>query len=455
MSYTIEVFDVKQVKPMTVKQVASVTKEGLTCIGGVKGLYLMIKGGGRYYLFRYLSPATGKRSFVSLGSTSDITLAQAREMAAKYAAEVRDGIDIAQKRREQREQRKLVVRMQPQAKIGTFESVARQWLDARVKTGYYDKNVRGVSVVEAYLSRNIYPVLGKMPISAIRAQDVFRCLKPIWTTTTEAKNKCLTIINGVFRWAQAMGMTDGNPADKRGALGVLLENLSPHVKRPMNHGALDPEEMPEFFCELMNWGTIASKAFAFAILTASRSKAVRTAKWADIDLDAGTWACPESAMKVKGRGIFVVLLSPAAIRLLKSLPRFAGTDLVFPSPYKHVVMSDTGLGQIVGDMNAQAKKQGLHAWIDKAQSETTGREVRITVHGTSRATFKTWTKLDANLKRFDRDAVELCLAHKLDDGYGGAYDRAAMIEERRRIMDAWGEYCCSKLNQPAKLRRKE
>ena len=415
----------------------------------------MIKGDGRYYVFRYLSPVTGKRSFVSLGSTSDISLAQARESAAKMAEDVKSGQDVAQKRREQRAARRKTALMPAPVKAGTFEAVAKQWLDARIKTGYYDKNVRGVSVVEAYLERNINPVLGKMPIDAIRAQDIFQCLKPIWITTTEAKNKCLTIINSVFRWAQAMGMTDGNnPADKRGALGVLLDNLSPHVKQPKNHGALDPEEMPEFFCELIHWGTIASKAFAFAILTASRSKAVRTARWEDIDLEAGTWTCPESAMKVKGRGIFVVLLSPAAIRLLRSLPRFDGVDLVFPSPYKQTVMTDTGLSQIVGDMNAQAQKQGLPMWLDKAQTETTGKEVRITVHGTSRATFKTWTKMDSNLKRFDRDAVELCLAHKIDDGYGGAYDRAAMTEERRRIMDAWGEFCCSKLSQPARLRLK-
>lgn len=445
----------KQVKSLTVKQVSAITKQGLTCLGGVRGLYLMIKGDGRYYVFRYLSPVTGKRSFVSLGSTSDISLAQARESAAKMAEDVKSGQDVAQKRREQRAARRKTALMPAPVKAGTFEAVAKQWLDARIKTGYYDKNVRGVSVVEAYLERNINPVLGKMPIDAIRAQDIFQCLKPIWITTTEAKNKCLTIINSVFRWAQAMGMTDGNnPADKRGALGVLLDNLSPHVKQPKNHGALDPEEMPEFFCELIHWGTIASKAFAFAILTASRSKAVRTARWEDIDLEAGTWTCPESAMKVKGRGIFVVLLSPAAIRLLRSLPRFDGVDLVFPSPYKQTVMTDTGLSQIVGDMNAQAQKQGLPMWLDKAQTETTGKEVRITVHGTSRATFKTWTKMDSNLKRFDRDAVELCLAHKIDDGYGGAYDRAAMTEERRRIMDAWGEFCCSKLSQPARLRLK-
>lgn len=43
----------KQVKSLTVKQVSAITKQGLTCLGGVKGLYLMIKGEGRYYVFRF------------------------------------------------------------------------------------------------------------------------------------------------------------------------------------------------------------------------------------------------------------------------------------------------------------------------------------------------------------------------------------------------------------------
>lgn len=146
----------KQVKSLTVKQVSAITKQGLTCLGGVKGLYLMIKGEGRYYVFRFLSPVTGKRSFVSLGSASDISLAQAREMATKLSADVKSGQDIAQKRREQRVARKKAAFIPPQVKMGTFEAVAKQWLDARVKTGYYDKNIRGVPVVEAYLDRTIY-----------------------------------------------------------------------------------------------------------------------------------------------------------------------------------------------------------------------------------------------------------------------------------------------------------
>lgn len=434
----------RQITALTAKQVSALSAEGWTCLGGVSGLYLRIRQGQRHYCYRYISPLTGKRTFVSLGSFSEMSLAKAREEATKLSLLVKDGTDIADlRRRERLKLRKKAAEAIDPRKMA-FKTIASMWLDARIKTGYYEKNVRGASVVESYLERNINPAIGATPINAIATQDVFECIRPLWLTTTEAKHKCLTIISNVFKWAKAMGFLEGeNPADVRGPLGVLLANLSPHVKQSANWGALRPEEMPEFFDELLKWGTVASKALAFAILTASRSKPVRTAKWSDIDLKAGTWSCPETAMKVKGRGRFVVVLSEAAVRLLKSLPKFAGNDLVFPSPVKGGVISDAGIGQVIADMNAKAKKNGRPEWLDKAQTETLGKPVRITVHGTSRATFKTWTRLDSNLNRFDRDAVELCLAHKINDGYGGAYDRATLLEERRRIMNAWGDFCTS------------
>lgn len=71
--------------------------------------------------------------------------------------------------------------------------------------------------------------------------------------------------------------------------------------------------------------------------------------------------------------------------------------------------------------------------------------VIATQHGTSRASFKTWTKTGENRKLFDEEAVELCMAHKLQDDYGGAYNRATLEPERRQVMEAWGQYCFSKL----------
>ena len=84
-------------------------------------------------------------------------------------------------------------------------------------------------------------------------------------------------------------------------------------------------------------------------------------------------------------------------------------------------------------------------WIDPIQSEAEGKPVKVTQHGTARATFKTWTRTGKNLKRFDTDAVEMCLAHKVNDKYNGAYDRASLMEERRRVMEAWGEFCFSRM----------
>ena len=44
---------------------------------------------------------------------------------------------------------------------------------------------------------------------------------------------------------------------------------------------------------------------------------------------------------------------------------------------------------------------------------------------------------------FDTDAVELCMAHHLKDDYNGAYNRTTLEEERREVMEAWGDYCLS------------
>ena len=46
-------------------------------------------------------------------------------------------------------------------------------------------------------------------------------------------------------------------------------------------------------------------------------------------------------------------------------------------------------------------------------------------------------------KRYNVDAVELCLLHERKDPLKGAYDRTKHISERRRIMEDWGNYCTS------------
>ena len=47
--------------------------------------------------------------------------------------------------------------------------------------------------------------------------------------------------------------------------------------------------------------------------------------------------------------------------------------------------------------------------------------------------------------KFVEEAVEMCLLHERKDSLKGAYDCSKLETERRKVMEAWGKYCCSKI----------
>ena len=61
----------------------------------------------------------------------------------------------------------------------------------------------------------------------------------------------------------------------------------------------------------------------------------------------------------------------------------------------------------------------------------------LTVHG-FRATFKTWA---SERTSFQNEIVEAALAHIIGDKVEQAYRRGDMFEKRRRLMQAWSDYC--------------
>ena len=105
----------------------------------------------------------------------------------------------------------------------------------------------------------------------------------------------------------------------RGPLGALLESVGRPAGAGGNLGALSYDKVPELIRRLASRKNSAARALIFSILTASRSKPVRLARWNQIDLDKKVWIVPESSMKVKGRGDFVVYLSDVAVSFLRSL----------------------------------------------------------------------------------------------------------------------------------------
>jgi integrase len=63
--------------------------------------------------------------------------------------------------------------------------------------------------------------------------------------------------------------------------------------------------------------------------------------------------------------------------------------------------------------------------------------VDATPHG-FRSTFADWA---ADRTNYPREVREQCLAHAIGDKVERAYRRGDLFEKRRRLMDAWAEFC--------------
>jgi integrase len=63
----------------------------------------------------------------------------------------------------------------------------------------------------------------------------------------------------------------------------------------------------------------------------------------------------------------------------------------------------------------------------------------LTVHG-FRSTFRTWA---AERTDFPREVIQAALAHTIGNKVEAAYQRGDLFEKRRRLMEAWAEFCSS------------
>lgn len=169
-------------------------------------------------------------------------------------------------------------------------------------------------------------------------------------------------IEAVIDYTTALGIRTGdNPARWRGRLDNLLPKPT-KVRAIKHHPALRHLEIADFMTDLSARNGVATRALAFAVLTAGRSGETRGMKWNEVDLNSRLWTIPADRMKVGKE--HRVPLTDAAITSLG--PRREDTALAFES--------ETKPGKPISDMSMTAvlRWMGHHG---------------ITVHG-FRSTFR-------------------------------------------------------------------
>lgn len=288
-----------------------------------------------------------------------------------------------------------------------------------------------------------------MAIEDIQTEDIRNLLVPIWSRSPSTSSKVLADVRSIFRWAIALRIRQNreNPADLSGALGVLLEPYSKSRKQEENFAGLDFHEIPEFVKDISSVRGRTSEMLLFSIFLAARSKAVRNAKWSDIDIENKIWNIPPEDDKVKDKNRSrIIFLNDAAVNLLKKVVRFTDSPYVFCNAFGRAY-SDMAMNQVIRKAHARKKLLDGIGWIDKEKSKRTGKEYIATQHATARSCFETWAKDDelGNNKKFDKEAIKLNMLHQRNDPYKGAYDRSKMERERRNMMEEWGKFCTNLL----------
>ena len=143
---------------------------------------------------------------------------------------------------------------------------------------------------------------------------------------------------------------------------------------------------------------------------------LRTAEWAEIDLDGAEWRIPGSKMKMKTDHI--VPLSTQSIEILRSVQPLTGHGrFVFPSLRTgERPMSENTINAALRGMGYSAEVHTAHGF--RAMARTILDEV-LGVRA---------------------DLIEHQLAHAVRDPHGRAYNRTAHLPERVAMMQLWADY---------------
>lgn len=377
--------------------------------GSVPGLRLhpgAAKGQGKWIL-RFVSPATGKRREMGLGSYPEVSIANVSIKALAARELIGNGKDPIDERETEKAAR------QTAATALTFKKAALQVHD-ELKPGW--KNDKHIDQWINTLTEYVFPKIGERKIAGLAPGDFADVLRPIWLAKPETASRVKQRCQSVMKWCWAHGMVQGNPVD-------VVDHLLPHQpskrERVQHQPAMPWRDIPEFVAKVLQAGesNVSRALLEFVILTAARSGEARALRWDEVDKDDKIWTVPASRMKAKvGHR---VPLSDRAVEILEAQRKLhPKADLVFPAP-RGGLLSDMALTKFLRDHKAKSSDKDRVA----------------TAHG-FRSSFRDW----ASESGYARDLAERALAHTIQNQAEAAYHRTDLLEQRRAMMTAWAAH---------------
>ncbi len=393
--------------PLTVTEIkAAAPRDKTYRLADGAGMYLEVTPtGGKYWRLKYRIGRTEKR--LALGVFPAVGLKEARKAREAAREQLADGIDPGAKRKAEKLTRATNLA------DNAFETVAREWHSKQSKTW----SASHAQTVARRLELYLYPFVGNKAVSDITPPEFLAAVRRLEARDhIESAHRVLTICGQVMRYAVATGRAQSDPT--RDLRGALPQPTAKHMAAPDVTTARGIARLGELLRMISDYdGTPAVRAaLQFGPLVFVRPGELRTARWQDIDLEAGRWEFTAS----KTKRPHIVPLSSQAVVILRELHPVTGRgELVFPNP-RHPKgdrpMSDNAILAAYRRLGIGKEELSGHGWRAIAR-----------------------TLLDEKLG-YSVEIIEKQLAHSVRDVHGEAYNRTAHLNERSALMQAWADF---------------
>ncbi len=332
----------------------------------------------------------GKRRQVrrTVGTTTELTLAQAREKARTMRANFDAGMDPA-------EALKAAKLEAIRARRNTLRAVAADFMEE------HGRYLKTADELRRKLNVDILPALGDIAVTDIRRADVKALFMEKGRAAPVAANRLLSLIQAILNYAVDEELLEANPAAriKRKPETAVDRYLSEAEIRSFWNGLekarLDPE---------------MRHILKLLLVTGQRRAEVALMHWSEIDLEKAVWEIPKD--KAKSGRAHRVPLTPLALYLIGD-PR--GGEYVFAN----------GGGKPISPFSVSQAMRRERKPLGLADDPATPHDLRRTM-----ATHLS----DLGI---DRLVIGKLLNHSEAGVTGRVYDLGAYAEPKRLAMAAW------------------
>jgi integrase len=354
-------------------------------------LYLVVQPSGtKSWAVRYRHNGATRK--FTLGSHPAIDLKAARALAGKALRAAAEGRDPGQEKAQARA-----------ASADTIDRAVAQFIERHCKR---KNRPRTAQETERLLRLHVMPRWRGRAVSSITRRDVLDVLDRVVDAGAPiAANRVLAATRKLFNWLLARDIIATSPC----------AGVKPPTDERSRDRVLDDKEVRAVWLTAEEIGWPFGAMVKVLVLTGQRRDEVARMEWSEIDFGDKLWTLPRE--RVKNDEKHEVPLSGAAIAVLKSVPRIAGSRYVFTTNGKA-----PSSGYSKGKRRLDALLSDMPPWR---------------LHDLRRTTASGMARLGINLP-----VIEKVLNHASGSfaGIVGVYQKHGFSQEKRRALEAWAAF---------------